>query len=169
MAKPASSVRSVEAPFTEEGWLINAQDGINQEHNLGLFRGLKMYPMAVFWSIVMSTSIVMEGYDTMLIGSLVAQPAFQKRYGLHLHGSKYEIPASWQAGLNNASGCGQLVGLLIAGYVSEQLGFRKTMTLGLGLASATIFIIFFAPTIGILTAGECLFGKLPNTRESIRF
>ncbi|KAH6962024.1 general substrate transporter [Ilyonectria sp. MPI-CAGE-AT-0026] len=139
-------------------WLNDAQDATAEEHNLSLLDALKLRPRAVFWSLAMSTAIIMEGYDTMLVGNLFAQSAFKKKYG-HLVGEDtYEIPASWQAGLSNGSACGQLIGLLLAGYVSERFGFRKTMTVGLSLISALIFIPFFAPSLEVLEVGQILFG-----------
>ncbi|KAL2802254.1 hypothetical protein BJX63DRAFT_438046 [Aspergillus granulosus] len=104
----------------------------------------------------MSTSIFMEGYDTMLIGNFYAQPAFQRRYGFHTDEGGYEIPSSWQAGLGNGSACGQLFGPLLAGYVSEALGFRKTMTLGLAAITGLIFIHFFARSLAVLVVGQVL-------------
>jgi MFS transporter, SP family, general alpha glucoside:H+ symporter len=59
----------------------------------------------------------------MLIGNLVAQPAFQKRYGQLDSKGSYQIPSAWQSGLSSSSTCGQLIGLLVAGYVSERFGF----------------------------------------------
>jgi hypothetical protein len=34
-----------------------------------LLEGIRLYPKAVFWSIVISTCIVMEGYDVSLVGN----------------------------------------------------------------------------------------------------
>lgn len=51
------------------------------EHNTKFVDSVKQYPKAVFWSAVISTAIVMDGYDTALIGSLFAFPAFQRRFG----------------------------------------------------------------------------------------
>jgi SP family general alpha glucoside:H+ symporter-like MFS transporter len=51
------------------------------EHNTKFVDGVKQYPKAVFWSAVISMAIIMDGYDTALIGSLFAFPAFQRRFG----------------------------------------------------------------------------------------
>jgi hypothetical protein len=39
------------------------------EHSLTFWQALKTYRKAAFWSVLVSTSIIMEGYDTTLIGS----------------------------------------------------------------------------------------------------
>lgn len=141
-----------------EEWLVDAQDAAAEEHSLTLLNALKMCPKAVFWSVVVSTAIIMEGYDTMLIGNLIAQPAFQQRYGQPAGKDAYEISAAWQAGLSNGSACGQLLGLLAAGYISERFGFRKTMLAGLATIIGVIFITFFAPSLPVLLTGQVLFG-----------
>lgn len=40
-----------------------------EEHQLTLAGALRKYPKAVLWSILLSTSIIMEGYDIVLMGS----------------------------------------------------------------------------------------------------
>lgn len=132
-----------------------------QEHELTLFQALRLYPTGVFWSMVMSTAVVMEGYDTKLIGTLFAQPAFQKAYGEAVRGksNSYQVTAPWQSGLSNGSTVGMLCGLLAAGYVSERFGFRTTMIAGLAVIIGMIFITFFAPSLVVLEVGQILFGQ----------
>lgn len=144
---------------TEIERLGDAQDAAAQEHDLTFLQALKLYPKGVFWSIIMSTAVVMEGYDTKLIGTLFAQPAFQKAYGQLVKPDSYQISAPWQAGLSNGSAVGQLFGLLIAGYISERFGFRKTIVAGLTIVIAFIFITFFAPSLAVLEVGQILFGE----------
>lgn len=40
---------------------------------------MKTYPKAIGWSIAVSMAIVMEGYDTGLMGSFFGFPAFQQK------------------------------------------------------------------------------------------
>ncbi|KAL7962911.1 general substrate transporter [Trichoderma compactum] len=122
--------------------ISDAQDANTQEHNLTFFQALSLYPTGVFWSIIMSTAVVMEGYDTNLIGTLFAQPTFQKAFGQEAKPGSYQISAPWQTGLSNGSSAGQLLGLLLAGYVSERFGFRKTMLAGMTCVIGLIFITF---------------------------
>jgi len=39
------------------------------EHSMTLREGLRTYPRAVGWSILISTAIVMEGFDTILMSA----------------------------------------------------------------------------------------------------
>lgn len=143
-----------------EDVVANAQDATAQEHELKLLDAIRLYPKSIFWSIVMSTAIIMEGYDTKLIGTLFAQPVLQKQYGqLAKAPDSYQISAPWQIGLGNGSTCGQLIGLLLSGHLSERFGFRKTAITGLMLMSAVLFMTFFAPDLKVLLAGQILLGK----------
>jgi SP family general alpha glucoside:H+ symporter-like MFS transporter len=90
MGHPTPSEPVAEMAVASEVELVaNAQDGMAQEHELTFFEALKLYPRGVFWSIVMSTAVVMEGYDTKLIGTLFAQPVFQKSFGQRVTASSY--------------------------------------------------------------------------------
>lgn len=51
------------------------------EHQMGFRRSLRMYRKAVFWSVAMSTAIVMEGFDINLLNSLYGFPSFQRKFG----------------------------------------------------------------------------------------
>ncbi|KAF5669890.1 MFS SP general alpha glucoside:H+ symporter [Fusarium denticulatum] len=152
---------------TQLEWIADAEDANAQEHNLKFFNALKLYRKSVFWALVISTAIFMEGYDTMLLGNMYGLPAFRKRYGYHIKGDKHQISAPWQAGLSNGSACGQLVGLLVSGYVSERFGFRKTMICGLTASAAFIVIPFFAPSLAVLEVGQILFGVFMGLYQTI--
>lgn len=73
--------------------LDEARAAAQREHEATFIKSLKAYPAAIGWSVLLSAAIIMEGYDTKLIGSLNAQPAFTRRHGERLANGKYEIPA----------------------------------------------------------------------------
>jgi hypothetical protein len=83
------AVQDVEVPVQEhveithagKGVLRDAQEATNVEHQLGLLKSARLYPKAIAWSILLSTALIMEGYDLLLMGSLYAQPSFAKKYG----------------------------------------------------------------------------------------
>lgn len=80
-----------------------AEDHAQKEADITLWQGLKTYPQAAAWSVLLASTIVMEGYDTSLIGSLFAYQTFAKKYaGVQVDG-QYQIPTAWQTGLQNGS------------------------------------------------------------------
>lgn len=58
-----------------------ARTAIDLEHELTVLQALKVYPKAIFWSLAVSMCVVMEGYDTILIGNFFAYPTFKEKYG----------------------------------------------------------------------------------------
>jgi hypothetical protein len=47
----------------------NAKSATDKEHKMTLWQGIKLYPKAVGWSLLISTCIAMEGYDVCLLSS----------------------------------------------------------------------------------------------------
>jgi SP family general alpha glucoside:H+ symporter-like MFS transporter len=139
--------------------LVNAEAANAQEHELSLRQALRLFPKSVMWSFILSTSVVMEGYDTKLISTLFAQPTFRKAFGRETSTGAYEISAPWQSGLGSGSAAGQVIGLLIAGSLSERFGFRKALIAGLFSMIGLIFITFFAHNVTVLCVGQVLFGE----------
>jgi SP family general alpha glucoside:H+ symporter-like MFS transporter len=44
--------------------ISDAKQATEQEHKMTLMQAVRLYPKAAMWSILISTSLVMEGYDT---------------------------------------------------------------------------------------------------------
>jgi SP family general alpha glucoside:H+ symporter-like MFS transporter len=79
---------------------LSAQHAATDEKQMLLLQALRLYPKAVAWSMVLSSALIMEGYDLALLGSLYGNTAFKTKYGVQnpLTG-KYSVPASWQSAL----------------------------------------------------------------------
>jgi SP family general alpha glucoside:H+ symporter-like MFS transporter len=104
--------------------ILNAKLATDKEHRMTLLQGIKLYPKAVFWSVLISTCIVMEGYDISLINNFYAFETFNRKYGVEIAPGKFQVPAAWQAGLSNGANVGEIIGLFINGFVSERFGYR---------------------------------------------
>lgn len=77
-----------------------AQHAANDEKSMSLFQAIKLYPKAVGWSVVLSSALIMEGYDKALLGSLYGSPQFNLKYGrLNPATGRYSVPANWQSAL----------------------------------------------------------------------
>lgn len=59
----------------------NAKAATEKEQNMSLLQGIKLYPKAVAWSVLISTCIAMEGYDISLVNNFYAFPQFKEKYG----------------------------------------------------------------------------------------
>lgn len=46
-----------------------AKTATEKEHKMTLWQGIRLYPKAIAWSVLISTCIVMEGYDVCLINN----------------------------------------------------------------------------------------------------
>ena len=131
----------------------------DDEHAMSVREAFRRYPKACFWAIAMSFTIVMEGYDTILIGNLIAYPSFKKQYGSYYPQlDEYLVSAPWQIGLVNAASCGAIIGLMINGYVTEKYGHRLVTMVALVVMCGLIFILFFAESVTVLCIGEVLVG-----------
>jgi SP family general alpha glucoside:H+ symporter-like MFS transporter len=136
----------------------DAKDATDKEHRMTLRQAIRLYPKAIGWSILLSTAIVMEGYDVVLMQNFYAFPTFTKRYGQLQPDGSYQIPASWQSGLSNGANVGEILGLFLNGIISERYGYRFTMMASLAALTGFIFIPFFAQNLQTLQVGEVLMG-----------
>lgn len=55
-----------------------AQDATDQEHDLTFWKAVKKYPKAIGWSVLLSTAVVMDGYDLLLIGNLYGKKSNER-------------------------------------------------------------------------------------------
>ncbi|KAF4944480.1 hypothetical protein FGADI_12656 [Fusarium gaditjirri] len=136
-----------------------AKQAAEEEHNLTLLQAIRKYPKAVMWSVLLSTSIIMEGYDIVLITSFFAQPSFREHYGSYQPKSdSWQITASWQNALSNAVSVGTIIGAFANGYFTYKFGYRKVLLTSLVAICGCIFISFFSPSLPVLLVGQFLCG-----------
>jgi SP family general alpha glucoside:H+ symporter-like MFS transporter len=138
---------------------VEAKHASDKEHQMSLFQAIKLYPKAIGWSVLVSSTIIMEGYDLALLGNLYASPVFNKKFGQYdAAAGKYVISAAWQSGLSNGARAGEILGLIFAGWTSDRYGYKMTTIGSLILMICFIFVLFFAPNVQVLVAGEVLCG-----------
>jgi MFS transporter, SP family, general alpha glucoside:H+ symporter len=138
--------------------ILNAKSASDKEHHMSLLQGIRLYPKAIGWSVLISTCIAMEGYDVCLVNNFYAFPPFNRKYGVLTSDGSYQVPAAWQAGLSNGASCGEIIGLFINGWVSERFGYRYTVIACLVLVAAFTTIFFTAQNVSTLLAAEILCG-----------
>ncbi|KAI1360058.1 general alpha-glucoside permease [Xylaria arbuscula] len=140
--------------------LVNEADEANErERGMTLRHAFKVYPKAVGWSMLLSSCLIMEGYQTAVVGSVnLAYPAFKDRFGIVAPNGDHVIPASWQNGISGATNVGEIIGLQIAGVVSERWGYRWTIIGALVAVTGFIFFPFFAGNLTVFLVGELFQG-----------
>lgn len=140
----------------------DAKGAAERERSMGFIQGCKLYPKAMFFSFALSLAVIMEGYDTALLGNFYGVPQFARKYG-HPAGivdgvQTYQVSANWQTALGNSTAAAQIIGLFVNGIVSERIGYRAMMMISLAFVACCIFITFFAVNIKMLLAGYVLSG-----------
>uniref|UniRef100_L2FH83 MFS alpha-glucoside transporter n=1 Tax=Colletotrichum fructicola (strain Nara gc5) TaxID=1213859 RepID=L2FH83_COLFN len=115
----------------------SAKNASDKEQQMSLSQGIKLYPKAIAWSVLISTCIAMEGYDISLVSNFYAFPQFNR---------------------NNGATVGEIIGLFINGWVSERFGYRWTVIICLMLVTAFTALFFTAQNVQTLLAAEILCG-----------
>ncbi|OAA65551.1 Sugar/inositol transporter [Niveomyces insectorum RCEF 264] len=128
------------------------------EHEMTLMEAVRTHKSAIFWSMLVSTSIIMEGYDIVLVMSLVAQPEFTQRYGSYTEAAGWQVSGPWQSALNAAPTIGAIFGAFANGYLTHRFGYVRVLLSSLVSIVAFIFLLFFAPSAAVLIVGLILCG-----------
>ncbi|GAB7359164.1 hypothetical protein MBLNU230_g5231t1 [Neophaeotheca triangularis] len=162
LSKDSSSLPNKEAdmsidPTTSKSARLDAQAANQAEHDMTLKQALSMYRSAVFWSLLVSFSIIMEGYDTNLISNLYAYPRYRETFGEQIDG-EWTLTGQWQTALGAGSMAGCFVGALFNGYLVKRLGFRWMFIIGLIMMTAFVFISVFGMTVELQVVGQTLCG-----------
>ncbi|KAA8910204.1 hypothetical protein TRICI_004222 [Trichomonascus ciferrii] len=132
---------------------------IEAEHELTFTEGVRQYPWAVIWSVIVSLTVVMDGYDNTLVNSFFGFPQFVDKFGTVVNGEKV-ITASWQMGLSSIICVGNIIGVLFSGQLSDNFGHIWVMLGAMVFLIGTIFMFFFAPNVEVLFAA-CLVSGIP--------
>lgn len=135
----------------------NARAHNEAEGKLTLAQGCRLYPKAIAWSILLSATIIMEGFDLTLINSFQAFPIFRQTFGKQFHG-QYDISAAWQSGLQNGAIAGEIIGLFLNGWITERFGYQKTMMMALIWMCGAVLLALFSEHLPMLLASQILCG-----------
>lgn len=88
--KPIQTSRTISV---EDKVFKNARAATEKEHRMTLWQGIKLYPKAVGWSVLISTCIAMEGYDVSLVNNFYGFDTFNRKYGQLTADGSYQISA----------------------------------------------------------------------------
>ncbi|KAL2670290.1 hypothetical protein Neosp_014757 [[Neocosmospora] mangrovei] len=142
-----------------EATIEDAHAANAHEHSLTVRQALKAYPWAVLWSLLVSMSIIMEGYDTILIGSLYAYPSYAERFGTkNASTGIWQIEAKWQSAMGSGPQAGAIIGALLNGFLIQRFGYRPAFMFGVILMTAFIFVSVFGMSVELQAVGQILCG-----------
>lgn len=65
----ATDHMAIDASKSHSHILENARSAAEKERKMTLLQGIRLYPKAIAWSVLISTCIVMEGYDVSLVSN----------------------------------------------------------------------------------------------------
>lgn len=142
------------------GLQADSKEATLGETTMTFKQAVRLYKKGIMWSVLLSTAIIMEGYDTILLGNFYALPAFLARFhdiGTGTKADPYDISAPWRSGLGNAAGVGEIIGLMATGILQDHFGYKKTIGGALIAVTALLFILFFSINLPMLLAGTHLF------------
>ncbi|CEL11594.1 hypothetical protein ASPCAL14695 [Aspergillus calidoustus] len=152
-------VEEVQRAGSQVDLIRQAQQSDEEDRKLTIRQAVVKYKKAVLWAMFLSTSLVMEGYDLVLVSSFYGQTQFKERFGVYDEASKQKlIPAEWQSGLANSALVGQLAGLVINAVCQDRFGCRRTMMFFMAWMTVVIFIPVFAPSLPVLAFGAAMCG-----------
>lgn len=70
---------------------IDAKKASDAEQSMTLLQGVRLYPKAIGWSILISTCIAMEGYQIALVNNFYAFDTFNEKYGRLTADGTYQV------------------------------------------------------------------------------
>lgn len=134
-----------------------ARNATEYEQSLAFKPAAGLWWKGIFWAVLFSSTLIMEGYDLALLGASYANDAFNDKYGQGA-GGKHMIAAGWKAGLTNGALIGEILGLWLSGLAAEKYGHRRTMMAALLMMTGFLFVMFFAPSVLVLLVSQVLCG-----------
>ncbi|CAN6655525.1 maltose permease Mal31p [Trichomonascus vanleenenianus] len=166
-AQPTTEIHPQDLNDDLEDWMTKgnviivsdkSKEGTALEHQLTLWQAVKKYPKIILWCMFLSLPIIGLQYDETIMGAFYALPAFQKHYGRYYEG-KYIVPAKWQSAISMAGYLGQIFGGLgVNTKIMDKYGPRVTLSIGVASIFCTVFLQFFAVSLGMLFVGEFFAG-----------
>lgn len=183
MAKPEIVLQQNSAPnHAELSLLERAQAANDADHKMAFWAALRKYRKAVFWACIFSFTLTMQAADATQVNfysilqipsstdvscnheltilkttTFYGQDQFKQQFG-SIDKGVLEISAKWQTAIQQAMACGELVGLAIAGYLSNYYGWKPILSGMMIWLTGSLFLFAFAKNLGYLVAAMVMCG-----------
>ncbi|KAF2728821.1 MFS general substrate transporter [Polyplosphaeria fusca] len=137
----------------------------NANHGeMRLRQAVRQYSKYVGYILALMTTVLLWGYDAVIVGSVTALPAFQYDFGV-LYDGEWIIPSLWLSLWMAFGPLGQALGAIATGWLQDRFGRRLMLLIGGIVMNISVAIIFFsnrAPNVdgkrGMFLAGKTLQG-----------
>nr|AAS92556.1 MP1 [Plenodomus lingam] len=151
----AERVESASAHYVTD----DTNTAIDNERNMTVRQSLRFWWKAIVFSFVISLCVVMEGYDTSLMNKFFAFTPFKNRFGDQVDADGIPLVSSrWQTIILNGTQVGCILGLIINGYITEWIGYKKTMIGSMVFMTGAILIPFFSTSLEMFLVGGIIQG-----------
>jgi MFS family permease len=152
--------RGAEADAASTRSLINREISMedtqikDEDNSAPLRKSLRQYSSLVWWMLAMSTAILYGGYDSVILGTLNAVPAYQRDFGDWMEVPdendknkmiwEWTIPALWLSLWDGIGPLGQVVGAALGGWLLDRMGRRFCLLLGSIIGAGAILTLMFS-------------------------
>ena len=118
-----------------------------------LRQSLKQYSTLVWWMLAMATAILYGGYDSAVLGTLNAVPAYQRDFGECCTWNEKKqkdedlIPVFWLSLWDGIGPLGGIAGSALGGWFLDRWGRRFCLMIGsvIGICAILIFVMANTP------------------------
>ncbi|KAJ5118299.1 Major facilitator superfamily domain general substrate transporter [Penicillium atrosanguineum] len=121
-----------------------------------LWQSVKKWPRVIAYCLILSSAILLYGYDLVIVGSVSAMPSFQQHFG-EKFGKRFIIPSMWLSLWNVASPIGMMLGSIIGGQLQDRGGRRISLATGAFLSAIAVAICYVADLPDEITARRGVF------------
>ncbi|KAL8420794.1 hypothetical protein RB594_003558 [Gaeumannomyces avenae] len=137
----------------------HGETNINQqERDLTLGEAFRNHKTLIWWCFYWAMCAVGWGFDAQINGNMIAVEAFRRDFGYVADDGKAILPAEWQTAFNVVPTVGQFFGGFLCSWVSDRIGRRGGLVLGLLLASGGAIGEIFAETRGAFLGSKVILG-----------
>ncbi|KAK3315538.1 proton myo-inositol cotransporter [Apodospora peruviana] len=113
----------------------------NEDSHLTLWESARKWRRIVYYSLGMTSAIIMYGYDYVIIGTISAMPSFQRDFGQLLN-NEWILPSLWLAVWNIASPACSMVGAIAGGFFQDRVGRRWALCVGSFLSAVGVAVCY---------------------------
>ncbi|KAK9233808.1 putative general alpha-glucoside permease [Lipomyces kononenkoae] len=124
---------------------------VNPENKWRILRSQSRF---FLWALLISSGVVMQGFDIVAGGQLVVLPEFKKKFGVLLADGSYIIPAHYLSAWNSIAPACEIVSTFIFAPMLEKYGRKPGIVVASFISSAGILLQQLAPDWKVHLAGR---------------